>query len=58
MTTVNPLAVFINADPTVMGLPALERARQAGYSDTEIVKLANQHGLRFGEKAAAALQAK
>lgn len=57
MATVNPLAVFINADPAVMGLPALERARQAGYSDTEIIKLAKEHGLRFGEKASAALQA-
>lgn len=38
-----------------LGMEGLERARQAGLSDSAIKSLAKQQGLKFGERAGAAL---
>ena len=53
------LAYFIDnlGDPTgsILGLPAVNRARSCGFSDREIVNLAVRQGKRFGERAQSSL---
>jgi hypothetical protein len=45
----------VNGEPNGFGLAALERAREAGFSDKEIVAGVEAEGLHFGEKAKEAL---
>ena len=40
-----------NGEPDGFGLAALERARQAGFSDEQIVSGVAAEGMYFGEKA-------
>jgi len=44
-----------NGEPNGFGLAALKRARDAGFSDKEIVAGVTAEGLHFGEKAKEAL---
>ena len=58
----NDLRQFIGlgGDPqkNVMGLSAVERARIAGFSDSDIIRLAKNQGITFGEAAAISLKLK
>jgi hypothetical protein len=42
-------------EPNGFGLVALERAREAGFSDDQIIAGVEAEGLHFGEKAKKAL---
>jgi hypothetical protein len=55
----NSLSLFIGPEGTegVLGLKALERARESGLSDDEIREKIEAEGLKLGEKAKAALSA-
>lgn len=44
-----------NGEPNGFGLVALERAREAGFSDEQIIAGVEAEGLHFGEKAKEAL---
>lgn len=59
MASVNTFRAFKgpNGEPNGFGLAALERARMAGFSDSEILAGIEAEGLTLGEKAKQSIEA-